>query len=71
MVLVEYFRFCGLFLGFTNVFNVLVRIYSEWSTYFYRLVVRGEEEREFCICGLRGFCMEILWFRVDFLVFPW
>ena len=31
MVLVDYFRFCGLFLGFTNVFNGLVRLYSEWS----------------------------------------
>ena len=31
MVLVDYFRFCGLFLGVTNVFNGLVRLYSEWS----------------------------------------
>ena len=29
--LVDYFRFCGLFLGFTNVFNGLVRIDSERS----------------------------------------
>ena len=31
MVLVDYFRFCGLYLGFTNVFNGLVRLDSEWS----------------------------------------
>ena len=29
--LVDYFRFCGLFLGFTNGFNGLVRLDSEWS----------------------------------------
>ena len=49
MGLVDYFRFCGLFLEFTNVFNGLVRIDSEWSAEFYRLVVRGEEEIEFCV----------------------
>ena len=31
MGLVDYFRFCGLFLGFTNVFNGLVRLDREWS----------------------------------------
>ena len=46
---VDYFRFCVLFLVFTNVFNGLVRIDSEWSAEFYRLAVRGEEEREFCV----------------------
>ena len=29
--LVDYFRFCVLFLGFANVLNGLVRLYSEWS----------------------------------------
>ena len=29
--LINYFRFCVLFLGFTNVFNGLVRVDSEWS----------------------------------------
>ena len=28
---VDYFRLSGLFLGFTNVFNGLVRLDSEWS----------------------------------------
>ena len=51
----DYFRFCVLFLGFTNVFNGLVRVESEWSAHFYHLAVRREEEREFCICGLHGF----------------
>ena len=31
MGLVDCFGFCGLFLGFTNVFNGLVRLDSEWS----------------------------------------
>ena len=31
IVFVDYFRFCGLFLVFTNVLNGLVRIDSEWS----------------------------------------
>ena len=31
MGLVDYFRFFGLFLGFNNVFNGLVRLDSEWS----------------------------------------
>ena len=31
MGLVDYFRFCCLFLGFTNVFNGLVILDSEWS----------------------------------------
>ena len=48
-------EFCWLFLGSTNVFNRLVRLDSEWSAYFYRLVVRREEEREFCIWDLHGF----------------
>ena len=55
MGLVDYFRFCGLFLGFNNVLNRLVRLDSEWSAQFYRLAVRGEEEREFCVQGLHGF----------------
>ena len=52
---VDYFIFCVLFLGFTNVFNGLVRLDSEWSAQFQRLAVRGEEEREFCVQGLHGF----------------
>ena len=52
---VDYFRFCGLFLRFTNDFNGLFRLDGEWSAQFYRLAVRGEEEREFCVQGLHGF----------------
>ena len=65
---VDYFRFCGLFSGFTNVFSGLVSLDSEWGVEFYRLAVRGEEERILCV-GFAWFFMEILWFRVDFLGF--
>ena len=46
---VDYFRFCVLFSGFTNVFSGLVRLDSEWGEEFYHLAVRGEEERELCV----------------------
>ena len=45
----------GLFLGVRDVLIVLVRLERQWSAYFYRLAVRREEEREFCIWGLHGF----------------
>ena len=65
--LVDYFRFFRLFIGFTNVFNGLVRLDSEWSAQFYRLAVRGEEEREFCVQGLHGFSWRYygLWLTVQ------
>ena len=55
MGLFESLRVCGLFLGFYDIFIVLVRLEREWSAYFYRLPVRREEEREFYIWGLHGF----------------
>ena len=39
------FRVWELFLGFHDFFIVLVRLERECSAYFYRLTVRGEEER--------------------------
>ena len=73
MGLFDSFRVWGLFLGFNDVFIVLFRLQMECSAYFYRLEVRREEEREFCIWGLHGFSwygIEILWLWVDFLWFP-
>ena len=55
MGLFDSFRFWGLFLGFHDVFIVLFRLEREYSAYFYRVTVRREEEREFCIWGLHGF----------------
>ena len=55
MGLFDYFSVWGLFLGFHDVFIVLVRLQRECSAYFYHLAVRREEEREFCIWGLHGF----------------
>ena len=55
MGLFDSFRVWGLFLWFHDVFIVLFRSQRQWSVYFYRLAVRREEEREFCICGLHGF----------------
>ena len=55
MFLFDSFRVWGLFLGFHDVFIVLVRLEREWSAYFYRLEVGREEERELCIWGLHGF----------------
>ena len=62
MGLFDSFRVWGLFFGFHGVFIVLVRLEREWSAYFYRLAVRREEEREFCIWGLHGFAWRYLWF---------
>ena len=55
MGLFDSFRVWGLFIGFHGVFIVLFRLQRECSAYFYRLTVRREEEREFCIWGLHGF----------------
>ena len=55
MGLFDSFRVWGLFLRFYDVFIVLFRLQRECSAYFYRLVVRREEEREFCIWGLHDF----------------
>ena len=67
--LVNYFRFYGVFLGFTNVLNGLVRVDSEWSAYLYRFAVRREEEREFCIWGLHGFAWRYYGSGLIFSVF--
>ena len=55
MGLFDYFKVWGLFLGFNDVLIVLFRLDREWRAYFYRLAVRREEKREFCIWGLHGF----------------
>ena len=55
MYLFDSFSVWRLFLGFHDAFIVLVRLERECSAYFYRLAVRREEEREFCIWGLHGF----------------
>ena len=55
MALFDSFRVWGLFIWFHDFLIVLVRLEREWSAYFYRLAVRREEEREFCIWGLHGF----------------
>ena len=57
MGLFYYFRLWGLFLGFHDVFSVLVKLEKECSAYFYRLAVRREEEREFYIWVLHGFAL--------------
>ena len=49
MVLFDSFRVQWLLLGFHDVCIVLVRLERECSMCFYSLVVRREEEREFCI----------------------
>ena len=49
MGLFDSFTVWRLFLGFHDVFIVLVRLEREWSAYFYPLAVRREEEREICI----------------------
>ena len=49
MCLFDSFRVWGLFLGFHDVFIILVRLERECSAYFYRLAVRWEEEREICV----------------------
>ena len=54
MCLIVSFRVWGLFLGFHDVFIVLVRLEIECSAYFYRLAIRREES-ELCIWGLHGF----------------
>ena len=52
MDLIDYFRFCGIFLGFTNVFNGLVRLDSEWSAWFsvWRFVGKRRENSVFRLC---------------------
>ena len=55
MGLFDSFRVLRLFLGFHDVFIVLVRLERECSAYFFRLAVRRGEEREFCIWGLHVF----------------
>ena len=55
MVLFDSFRILELYLGFHDVFIVLVSLERECSALFYCLAVRRKEEREFCIWGLHGF----------------
>ena len=55
MCLFDSIRVLGLFLGFHDVFIVLFIVQRECSAYFYRLAVRWEDEKEFCIWGLHGF----------------
>ena len=47
MGLFDSFSVWGLFLGFHDVFIVLVRLERDCSAYIYRLAVLREEEREF------------------------
>ena len=55
MCLFDSFRVWGLFVGFHDVFIVFFGLKRECRAYFYRLAVRREAEREFCIWGLHGF----------------
>ena len=69
MDLFDSFRVWGLFLWFNDVFIVLFRFERKWSAYFYRLAVRREEEREFCIWGLHGFAWRYYGSGLIFSVF--
>ena len=57
MGLFDSFSVQGSFLGFHDIFIPLVTLEREWSAHIYRLAVRREQDREFCIQGLHGFAL--------------